>query len=447
MAWTPNDWRKFPAKHIPEDYPDTAKLAAVEGKLAALPPLVFAGEVRELKRKLAKVSKGEAFLLQGGDCAESFKEFSANNIRDTFRLILQMALVLTYAGKKPVVKVGRIAGQFGKPRSSPIETQGDITLPSYRGDNINGMAFTPEARVPNPDRLLQGYTQSAATLNLLRAFSQGGYADLTNLHKWTLEFVAQSPQGERYGAMAAKITEAMDFMAACGINSQSVPSLSKVDFFTSHEALLLGYEQAMTREDSTEGGWYDTSAHMVWIGHRTRQTDHAHVQFCKGIENPIGLKCGPGLEADELVEIIQTLNPSNEAGKIVLIARFGADGVAKGLPPLVRAVVAAGQSVVWSCDPMHGNTQKAATGYKTRPLPNILSEVQQFIEITRAEGAHPGGVHFEMTGQDVTECTGGAQEISDEDLSERYHTHCDPRLNGTQALELAFLMAESLSEG
>jgi len=444
MTWTPSSWRSKPAKHIPEDYPDLDHLARVEETLASYPPLVFAGEARRLKRRLGEVAAGKAFLLQGGDCAESFKEFHPDNIRDTFRVMLQMAVVLTFAGMKPVVKVGRIAGQFGKPRSSPLETQGDITLPSYRGDNINGMDFTPEARTPDPERLLKAYAQSASTLNLLRAFSQGGYADLSNVHRWMMGFVERSPQGARYKELANRITESIGFMEACGVNSDTVPQMAQVEFYTSHEALLLGYEQAMTRVDSTTGDWYDTAAHMLWIGHRTRQLDHAHVEFCKGIQNPIGIKCGPGLETDELLRLIDALNPVDEAGRIVLIARFGSDGVAEGLPPLARAVVKSGRSVVWSCDPMHGNVQKAGNGFKTRPVERILSEVRQFVEIVSAEGGYPGGVHFEMTGQDVTECIGGAQEITEADLSSRYHTHCDPRLNGEQALELAFLLAEKL---
>ena len=442
MTWTPNSWRSKPAKHIPEDYPDA--LAEVETRLKGFPPLVFAGEVRHLKKDLGKVAAGEAFLLQGGDCAESFKEFSADNIRDTLRVMLQMAVVLTFAASKPVVKVGRLAGQFGKPRSSPTETVDGETLPSYRGDNINGMDFTPEARVPNPERLIQGYSQAASTLNLVRAFTQGGYADLANVHQWMLGFVDRSPQGQRYEALADRISDALSFMNACGVNSQSVPQMAKVDVYTSHEALLLGFEEAMTRIDSTSGDWYDTSAHMLWIGHRTRQIDHAHVEFCKGVRNPIGIKCGPGMETDELVRLIDTLNPNDEPGRITLISRFGSDGVKKGLPPLVRAVKKSGRSVVWSCDPMHGNTLKTESGFKTRPVDRILSEVSQFIDIVSSEGCYPGGVHFEMTGQDVTECIGGAQAISEADLSSRYHTHCDPRLNGEQALELAFLIAEKL---
>ena len=443
MTWTPSSWRDRPAKHIPEDYPDAAALANAEARLAKFPPLVFAGEVRNLKSRLASVARGDAFLLQGGDCAESFKEFSADNIRDTLRVLLQMAVVLTYAASKPVVKVGRLAGQFGKPRSSPVETKDGVTLPSYRGDNINGMEFTAESRIPDPERLIQSYSQSASTLNLVRAFSQGGYADLTNVHKWMLGFVDRSPLGAQYSEMADKISDALEFMKACGVTSTTVPQMSQVEVYTSHEALLLGYEQAMTRVDSTSGDWYDTSAHMLWIGHRTRQVDHAHVEFCKGIKNPIGMKCGPGLEVDELLRIIDTLNPEDEAGRITLISRFGADGVHDGLAPLARAVKASGRTVVWSCDPMHGNTT-TLNGFKTRPVDKILSEVGGFIDVLNAEGCVPGGVHFEMTGQNVTECIGGAQAISGADLSSRYHTHCDPRLNGEQALELAFLIADKL---
>ena len=444
MTWKPSDWRALPANHIPQDYPDQGALADVETRLKGFPPLVFAGEARTLTEQLGEVARGEAFLLQGGDCAESFKEFHPDNIRDTFRVILQMAVVLTFGAAKPVVKVGRIAGQFGKPRSSPVEVIDGVELPSYRGDNINGMGFSPEERTPDPERLIKAYSQSAATLNLLRAFSQGGYANLANVHKWMLGFVEASPQGERYEALADQITKAMDFMQACGVTPESVPQLSQTEFYTSHEALLLGYEEAMTRIDSTTGDWYDTSAHMLWIGHRTRQLDHAHVNFCKGIKNPIGIKCGPGLEADELTRLIETLNPTDQPGRITLIARFGSEGVEQGLAPLVSAVQKSGRTVVWSCDPMHGNTLKTGTGFKTRPFDRVLSEVRQFVDVVSSEGAYPGGVHFEMTGQDVTECIGGAQAITEEDLSSRYHTHCDPRLNGQQALELAFLLAEKI---
>ena len=444
--WTPSTWREKPAKHIPSDYPDAGELARVEGELKALPPLVFAGEARRLKDLLGDVAAGKAFLLQGGDCAESFKEFKADNIRDTFRLILQMAVVLTFAGGKPIVKVGRIAGQFAKPRSEPIETVGGVTLPSYRGDIINGMDFNEADRVPDPERLLKAYTQSAATLNLLRAFASGGYADLHNIHRWSLDFVNKSPQGARYRELSDKISESLAFMEAIGVTPQSHPSMHQVEFFTSHEALLLGLEEAMTRVDSTSGDWYDTSAHMLWIGERTRQLDGAHVEFLRGVKNPIGMKVGPTLEPDDLLRLIDRLDPENKAGRLTLIGRFGADKVAERLPRLMRATKEAGRNVVWAIDPMHGNTRKANSGYKTRPFREILAEVSGFIEVARAEGVHPGGVHLEMTGQDVTECIGGAREVLEGDLGDRYHTHCDPRLNGEQALELAFLVAEKLKD-
>lgn len=442
--WTPSGWRAKPAKHIPTDYPNPAALAHVEHQLRSYPPLVFAGEARNLKARLAEVAAGKAFLLQGGDCAESFKEFHPDNIRDTFRTLMAMSVVLTFAGSKPVVKLGRIAGQFGKPRSDDRETRNGITLPSYRGDNINDMEFTPEARTPDPERLLKAYAQSASTLNLIRAFANGGYADLHNVHRWMVGFVADSPQGKRYQEIADRISEAIDFMEACGITPQNVPQVRQVDVYTSHEALLLGYEEAMTRVDSTSGDYYDTSAHFVWIGDRTRQLDGAHVEFARGIKNPLGLKCGPSLEPDELLKLIDILNPTNEPGRLTLIARFGADKVDGGLPKLVRAVTKEGRAVVWSCDPMHGNTALTATGYKTRSFDRILSEVRSFMRILPAEGAYPGGVHVEMTGQPVTECLGGAAAVTEEDLSSRYHTHCDPRLNGQQALDLAFLIAENL---
>jgi len=442
--WTPSSWRTKPARHIPADYPDAAALVRVEAQLRTYPPLVFAGEARNLKAQLAQVAAGKAFLLQGGDCAESFKEFHPDNIRDTFRTLMAMSVVLTFAASRPVVKVGRIAGQFGKPRSEQTETKDGVTLPSYRGDNINGMEFTPEARTPDPERLLKAYAQSAATLNLIRAFANGGYADLHNVHRWMVGFVADSPQGKRYQEIADRISEAIGFMEACGITPDSVPQMKQVDVYTSHEALLLGYEEAMTRVDSTTGDWYDTSAHFVWIGDRTRQPDGAHVEFARGIKNPIGLKCGSTLETDELIRLIDILNPANEPGRLTLIARFGADKVEAGLPKLVRAVVKEGRSVVWSCDPMHGNTLKTASGYKTRPFDRILSEVRAFTDILPREGAYPGGVHVEMTGQQVTECLGGAAALKEEDLSSRYHTHCDPRLNGAQAIDLAFLIAEQL---
>ncbi|MDX2234106.1 MAG: 3-deoxy-7-phosphoheptulonate synthase class II [Hyphomonadaceae bacterium] len=442
--WTPSSWRALPARHIPTDYPDAEALARVEATLKGYPPLVFAGEARNLKGALARVAAGKAFLLQGGDCAESFKEFHPDNIRDTFRALMQMAVVLTFAGSKPVVKVGRIAGQFAKPRSEPTETIDGVTLPSYRGDTINGMDFTPEARVPDPQRLIQAYAQSASTLNLIRAFAGGGYADLHNVHRWTLGFVADSPQGKRYRETADRISEALDFMEACGVTPETSPQMKQVDVYTSHEALLLGFEEAMTRIDSTSGDWYDTSAHFLWIGDRTRQLDGAHVEFMRGVKNPIGMKCGPTLEPDDLLRLIDVLNPDNEPGRLTLIARFGAEKAAAGLPKIVRAVQREGRQVVWSCDPMHGNTLKTASGYKTRPFDRILSEVRTFMEALPAEGAYPGGVHVEMTGQQVTECLGGAAEVTEQDLSDRYHTHCDPRLNGAQALDLAFLIAENL---
>jgi 3-deoxy-7-phosphoheptulonate synthase len=442
--WTPSAWRSKPARHIPTDYPDPEAVARVEASLRALPPLVFAGEARRLTSLLGDVAAGKAFLLHGGDCAESFKEFAADNIRDTFRLLLQMAVVLTFAGGKPVVKLGRIAGQFAKPRSEGTETIGGVTLPSYRGDNINGMAFDPAERTPDPERLLRAYNQSAATLNLLRAFAGGGYADLHNIHRWTLGFVEGSPQGARYRELADKISEALDFMSAVGVTAETHREMHSVEFFTSHEALLLGFEEAMTRVDSTSGDWYDTSAHLVWIGERTRQLDGAHVAFCRGIKNPVGLKCGPTLEPDELLRLIEALNPANEPGRLTLIGRFGSDKIADRLPALMEATRREGRAVVWEIDPMHGNTLKAANGYKTRPFDRILTEVKSFIEIAQAQGVHPGGVHLEMTGQNVTECLGGARSLSEGDLGDRYHTHCDPRLNADQALELAFLVAEKL---
>ncbi|MBI1244282.1 MAG: 3-deoxy-7-phosphoheptulonate synthase class II [Alphaproteobacteria bacterium] len=441
--WTPDSWRARPARQMPA-YPDARVLGSVEKKLGAFPPLVFAGEARELKAQLARVAEGKAVLLQGGDCAESFAEFSANNIRDTFKVILQMTVVLMYAGGLPVVKVGRMAGQFAKPRSADDETINGVTLPSYRGDIINGIDFEPAARVPDPERMVQVYSQSAATLNLLRAFSRGGYADLHRVHGWTLGFVDRSPAGEKFRELADRISDSLQFMSACGITPDAVPQIHEASFFTSHEALLLPYEEALTRVDSTTGDWYDCSAHMVWIGDRTRQLDGAHVEFCRGIKNPIGLKCGPTSDPEELIRLIDALNPENEPGRLTLIARMGDDKVAAKLPPLARKVAREGRKVVWSCDPMHGNTIKSASGYKTRPFDRILAEMRGFFDVCRAEGVYAGGVHFEMTGQNVTECTGGAEAIQDAALGDRYHTHCDPRLNGTQALELAFLIAEKL---
>jgi 3-deoxy-7-phosphoheptulonate synthase len=444
QRWTPASWRERPAKHIPADYPDPAALVRVEGELRRMPPLVFAGEARRLKTLLADVAAGRAFLLQGGDCAESFAEFTADNIRDTFRLILQMAVVLTFAGGKPVVKVGRMAGQFAKPRSDDVETLGGVSLPAYRGDNVNGMAFDAASRAPDPERLIRAYSQSASTLNLLRAFAGGGYADLHNIHRWTLGFVDGSPQGARYRELTDKISEALAFMGAIGVTPQSHPDLARVEFFTSHEALLLGFEEAMTRVDSTSGEWYDVSAHLLWIGERTRQLDGAHVEFLRGVRNPIGIKVGPTLEADDLLRLIDVLNPREEPGRLTLYGRFGADRIAARLPALMDATRREGRAVVWAIDPMHGNTFKTSAGYKTRPFDRVLAEVRSFIEIAQAQGVHPGGVHLEMTGQNVTECIGGARALVEGDLADRYQTHCDPRLNGEQALELAFLVAERL---
>ena len=442
--WTPDSWQSEEARHLPS-YPDAAALERVTGILTNFPPLVFAGEARALKADLAQVAAGKGFLLQGGDCAESFAEFHPNNIRDTFRVLLQMAVVLTFAGKQPVIKVGRMAGQFSKPRSSATEVIDGVELPSYLGDNINGIEFTPEARIPDPQRLLQAYSQSASTLNLLRAFSTGGYANLRQVHQWTLDFMGRSPWADKFAQMADRIGEAMDFMAACGIDPGTVPQLQGTSFYTSHEALLLPYEQALTRRDSLTGDWYDCSAHMLWIGDRTRFEGSAHVEYLRGVGNPIGMKCGPSLTADALLKLLDTLNPSREPGRMTLISRFGDDKVEAGLPALVRAVKREGHPVVWSCDPMHGNVIKADNGYKTRPFDRILNEVRGFFAVHRAEGTHAGGIHIEMTGQDVTECTGGAVAISTEALADRYHTHCDPRLNAAQSIELAFLLAEMLN--
>jgi len=441
--WTPETWRGKAISQVP-DYPDPAALARAERTLADYPPLVFAGEARRLKESLGDVAEGKAFLLQGGDCAESFAEFRADNIRDTFRVLLQMAVVLTFGASCPVVKVGRMAGQFAKPRSAPTESQGDKELPSYRGDIVNGIEFDSDARVPDPERLVRAYNQAAATLNLLRAFAQGGFADLHKVHQWNLKFVAGSAQSERYEELASRIDEALGFMEACGITPDKVPQLHETDFYTSHEGLLLNYEQALTRVDSLTGQWYDCSAHLLWIGDRTRRLDGAHVEFLRGVHNPIGLKCGPTMTADDLLRLIDVLNPENVPGRLTLIARMGVDNVEAKLPPLLRAVKRAGRKVVWSCDPMHGNTIKSSSGYKTRPFDRILAEVRGFFAAHRTEDTYAGGVHFEMTGQDVTECIGGAQAISEASLGDRYHTHCDPRLNASQALELAFLVSEQL---
>jgi 3-deoxy-7-phosphoheptulonate synthase len=443
--WTPASWRDHEARQMPE-YPDQAALAAAETELGRFPPLVFAGEARALKQELAQVSAGKAFLLQGGDCAESFAEFHPNNIRDTFRVILQMAVVLTYASKLPVVKVGRMAGQFAKPRSTPMEEIGGVSLPSYRGDNVNDIAFTPESRLPDPQRMIRAYSQSAATLNLLRAFAQGGYANLQQVHAWTLDFMGRSPWAAQYQQLADRIGEALSFMAACGISPETVPQLRTTSFYTSHEALLLPYEQALTRQDSLTNDWYDTSAHFVWIGDRTRFVGSAHVEYLRGVGNPIGIKCGPSLEPDALLRLLDTLDPAREPGRITLITRYGHDKIEAHLPTLVRAVKREGRPVVWSCDPMHGNVVKAANGYKTRPFERILAEVRGFFAVHRAEGTHGGGIHAEMTGQNVTECTGGAIALTEQGLADRYHTHCDPRLNASQSIELAFLLAEMLNQ-
>ncbi|RDC71688.1 3-deoxy-7-phosphoheptulonate synthase class II [Rhodovulum sp. 12E13] len=442
--WSKSGWRARPRVQMP-DYPDQAALARVEAQLAQYPPLVFAGEVRRLKGELAKAARGEAFLLQGGDCAESFAEFSADTIRDTFKVMLQMAVVLTYGAKVPVVKVGRMAGQFAKPRSAPTETVEGVELPSYRGDIVNEIDFTPEARAPKPEKMLQAYTQAAASLNLLRAFSTGGFADIHRVHAWTTGFAAED-KAQAYRDVSNRIADALDFMQAAGLDADNIEALASVDFYTSHEALLLEYEEALCRVDSTSGLPVAGSGHMIWIGDRTRQPDGAHVEFARGVQNPVGLKCGPSMETEDLKRLMATLNPDNEAGRLTLISRFGAGKVAEHLPRLIETVRSEGADVVWVCDPMHGNTIKSATGYKTRPFERVLSEVREFFACHREAGTIPGGVHFEMTGQDVTECTGGLQAVSDENLSDRYHTACDPRLNATQSLELAFLVAEELSQ-
>jgi|TARA_B110001452_G_scaffold223399_1_gene196626 3-deoxy-7-phosphoheptulonate synthase len=442
--WTLNSWKNYPAKHLPE-YQDVKELDLVLSKIKKYPPLVFAGETRSLKKSLAEVVDGKAFLLQGGDCAESFAEFHPDNIRDTFKAILQMSLVLTHSASLPVIKLGRIAGQFSKPRSSPYEVKDNKKLPSYLGDNINGMEFTESARIPDAKRLFRAYSQSASTLNLIRAFSQGGFADLRQVHLWNLGFINEKTKG-KYKEIEDKISEAISFMEACGINADTNRRLRTVNFYTSHEALLLPFEEAMTRVDSTTGEYHDTSAHFVWIGDRTRQPDGAHVEFCRGIKNPIGLKCGPSLKPEELINLCKILNPQNEAGRLTLISRFGHESADKFLPKLIRAVKKEGLKVVWSCDPMHGNTIKAASGFKTRPFDNVLKEVKDVFAIHQTEGTYAGGLHVEMTGQDVTECTGGAQKISDGDLQNRYRTHCDPRLNASQALELAFLISEEIKK-
>lgn len=443
--WNRDSWRSKPVQQVPV-YPDQTALESAEKTLRNYPPLVFAGEARRLKAALARVAEGNAFLLQGGDCAESFAEFHPDNIRDTFRVLLQMSVVLTFGAAMPIVKVGRLAGQFAKPRSSATETIDGVELPSYRGDNVNGMDFTAEARTPDPQRMVQAYNQSAATLNLLRAFAQGGYADLHKVHQWTLGFVKDEVQIEKYRRFADRIQETLAFMEACGLTGETVPQIRETEFYTSHEALLLPYEEALTRIDSTTGQWYACSAHMVWIGERTRQLDGAHIEYFKGINNPIGIKIGPTVKPDDLMKLCDVLNPNNEAGRLTLISRMGAEKVSENLPELVRAVKREGRNVVWVCDPMHANTVKSATGYKTRMFDRILAEMKAFFAVHSAEGSHAGGVHFELTGQDVTECVGGAQAITEARLGDRYHTHCDPRLNASQALELAFLIAEMLKD-
>ncbi|MGV6847818.1 MAG: class II 3-deoxy-7-phosphoheptulonate synthase [Marinibacterium sp.] len=441
--WLKTGWRTKPRVQMP-DYVDADALGAVEAKLSSYPPLVFAGEARRLRTLLGQAGAGEAFVLQGGDCAESFDQFSADSIRDTFRVMLQMAMVLTFGAKVPVVKVGRMAGQFAKPRSAPTEVIDGVELPSYRGDIINDLAFTPEARIPDPRKMLQAYTQAAATLNLIRAFSTGGFADMNRVHAWTLGFT-DGAGSERYREMAGRIQDSIDFMSAAGITNGAPHEFGTVDFYTSHEALLLEYEEALTRQDSTSGKWLAGSGHLIWIGDRTRQPDGAHVEFCRGVMNPIGLKCGPSMTAEDLKRLMATLNPDNEPGRLTLITRFGAGTLGDHLPRLIRTVAEEGAEVTWISDPMHGNTIKSSSGYKTRPFDAVLREVREFFAVHAAEGTVPGGVHFEMTGQDVTECTGGVYAVTDENLSDRYRTACDPRLNASQSLELAFLVAEELT--
>ena len=443
--WKPNSWRDKPARHIPT-YSNDEELSVAREKLSNFPPLVFAGECRNLLKQLEEVAKGRAFLLQGGDCAESFSDFHPNNIRDLFKVILQMAVVLTFGASCPVVKVGRIAGQFAKPRSQDTEIINNVELESYKGDIINGIDFDKTSRTPNPKRLIQAYNQSAATLNLLRAFAQGGFANLKQIHQWNLSFVEDSQSKKKFEEMANTIDECLTFMEACGINDQNVRQMKETDFYTSHEALLLPYEESLTRIDSTTGQWYDVSAHMLWVGDRTRQLDGAHIEFVRGIQNPIGLKVGPTTDIVELLKIIEVINPDNITGRISLICRMGADKITSLLPNIISQVKKDEKNVVWVCDPMHGNTVKASSGYKTRPLINIISEIEKFFKIHQNEGTYPGGIHLEMTGQDVTECIGGVQEITEDDLKSRYHTYCDPRLNASQSLEVAFLLSEFLKD-
>ena len=443
--WKPNSWRGKTAKHQP-NYADKAKLNEITNIISNYPPLVFAGESRNLLKQLGEVANGRAFLLQGGDCAESFADFNPNNIRDSFKVMLQMAVVLTFGASCPVVKVGRIAGQFAKPRSQDTESKDNIELESYKGDIINGIEFNKESRTADPKRLIQAYNQSASSLNLLRAFAQGGFANLKQIHKWNLNFAEDNQYKKKFEDMANRIDECLTFMEACGINDENVRQMNETDFYTSHEALLLPYEEALTRIDSTTGLWYDVSAHMLWVGDRTRQLDGAHIEFVKGIGNPIGIKVGPSTNIDELLKILETVNPENIAGRVTLICRMGADKISSILPSIVKKVKENGSTVVWACDPMHGNTIKSSTGYKTRPLNNIISEIEHFFKIHRSEGTYPGGIHLEMTGQDVTECIGGIKEVTEDDLNSRYHTFCDPRLNASQSLELAFLLSDFLKD-
>ena len=447
MTWNPNTWRNYPVVQMPK-YINQKSLSSVEAKLSLKPPLVFAGEVQALKKSLHLVEKGEAFILQGGDCAESFTQFSANGIRDTFKVLLQMAVILTFGSSMPIIKIGRIAGQFAKPRSSDIEVLNGVELPSYRGDMINDMEFNKASREPDPHRLIEGYEQSAATLNLIRAFAQGGMADLAKVHEWTLGFLADTPETTKYQEVADRISESLNFMKACGLTSDTASQLRETEFYTSHEALLLNYEEALTREDTitAEKGWYSTSAHLLWVGDRTRQHDHGHIEFLSGIQNPVGIKCGPSLEPDDLIRLIEKINPENDTGKVVLICRMGSEKVFDHLPKLIKKILSEGKKVIWCCDPMHGNTIKASNGYKTRKVSQILSEVDNFFKVHKTEGSYPGGVHFEMTGSNVTECLGGANEVKESDLGSRYHTHCDPRLNGSQSLELAFLISDLLKK-
>ena len=444
MSWRPDSWRDFPIKQQPK-YEDEKLLKEVEQELKSYPPLIFAGEARNLKEDLARVGRGEAFIIQGGDCAESFASFNADTIKNLFKLILQMSVVMTYSKGKPVVKIGRIAGQFAKPRSSDFEEKNGIKLPSYRGDIINDIEFSAKARTPDPTRMLKAYNQSAATMNLLRAFSRGGLADLNEVHRWNLDFIKDHPLGKRYEELSNRIDKAMKFIAAAGINSQNAPQLRQTTVYTSHEALLLNYEEALTRKDSIDNRWYNTSAHMLWIGDRTRDLNEAHIEYFRGINNPIGCKVGPTMQKDELLELIDALNPHNEEGRLNLIVRMGASKIAKYFPPLLEAVKEAGKNVVWTIDPMHGNVEKSPSGFKTRDFENILSEVRQFFEIHHKAGTIAGGIHLEMTGEDVTECTGSTScPITADDLADRYHTQCDPRLNAKQALELAFMIGEEL---